>query len=74
MARVTFATQIDERIKEAVEASCTARGLKINRFVEEALLDKVEELEDIQFLRSIRREASRPISRLIRDLELDDIL
>jgi len=43
----------------------------MNRFIEEALIDKLEELEDIEELKSIRCESTRSLSDLIKDLGLD---
>ena len=71
MSQTQLATRVDERVKRAVEAVCEARGLKMNRFIEEALIDKLEELEDIEELKSIRCESTRPLGDLIRDLGLD---
>ena len=72
MAQTQLATRVDERVKKAVEAVCEARGLKMNRFIEDALVDKLEELEDVEDLKAIRCESSRPLGDLIRDLGLDD--
>ena len=71
MAQTQLATRVDERVKKAVEAVCNARGLKMNRFIEDALIDKLEELADIDDLKTIRCEPSRPIAELINDLNLD---
>ena len=71
MSQVQLATRVDERVKKAIEAVCEARGLKMNRFIEEALIDKLEELEDIEDLKSIRCESTRPLNDLIKDLRLD---
>ena len=71
MAQVQIATRIDSRVKKAVEQLCEARGLKMNRFIEEALLDKLEELEDIDDLKRIRCEPTRPLSEVLKDLKLD---
>lgn len=71
MPQTQLATRIDARIKKAVERICAARGLKMNRFIEEALLDKLEELEDIEDLKSILCEPTRPLSDILKDLKLD---
>ena len=71
MKQAQIATRIDARVKKAVERVCKARGLKINRFVEDALLDKLEELEDIEDIKRIRFEPTRPLSDLLADLGLD---
>ena len=70
MPMVQIATRIDERVKKAMEELCHARGLKMNRFIEEALIDKLEELEDSEDLKNIRREQTRPLADLLRDLGL----
>jgi hypothetical protein len=71
MAQTQLATRIDRQVKKAIEEVCHARGLKMNRFIEEALLDKLEELEDIEDLKRIRCESSRPLSEIVSDLGLD---
>jgi len=71
MAQAQLAARIDARVKQAVDRLCKERGLKMNRFVEEAILDKLEELEDIADLKRIRCEPTRPLSALLRDLGLD---
>ncbi len=65
-----LATRIDARVKRAVVAVCKARGLKMNRFLEDALLDKLEELEDVEDLARLRREPTRPLAELLKDLKL----
>ena len=71
MPQTQLATRIDARVKKAVEKVCNARGLKMNRFIEEALVDKLEELEDIEDLKRIRFEATRPLSEILEELGLD---
>jgi len=71
MALTQIATRIDSRVKKAIEKTCAARGLKISHFVENALIDKLEELADIEDIRKIRREPARPLEDVIRDLGLD---
>ena len=71
MALTQLATRIDAKVKRAIEEVCEARGLKMNRFIEEALIDKLEELEDIEDLKQIRFEPTRPLTELLKDLRLD---
>jgi hypothetical protein len=71
MAQVQLATRIDSRVKKAIEITCEEHGLKIGRFVENALIDKLEELADIEDIKSIRREPTRPLADVIRSLGLD---
>ena len=71
MAQAQLATRIDIRVKKAIEKTCETRGLKIGRFVENALIDKLEELADLEDIKKIRREPTRPLADVIRDLGLD---
>jgi len=71
MAQSQLAARIDARVKLAVDRICEERGLKMNRFIEDALIDKLEELEDIEELKTIRHEPTRPLSEVLKDLGLD---
>ena len=71
MELAQLATRVDRRGKKAVEEVCRARGLKMNRFIEDALIDKLEELEDVEDLKAIRCEPTRPLSAILQELKLD---
>ena len=66
-----IAVRVDARLKRAIDAACRARGVKLTRFVQDALLDKLEELADAEDVPRLRAEPSRPLRALIRDLGLD---
>ena len=68
MTQIRLATRIDAHVKSAVEEFCKSRGLKMNRFIEDALVDKLAELEDVE---TLLREPTRPLSELLKDLKLD---
>ena len=72
MELAQLATRVDRRVKKAVEEVCRARGLKMNRFIEDALIDKLEELEDMEDLKMIRCEPSRPLEDVVQDLGLNE--
>ncbi len=65
-----LATRIEGKIKRAVKRVCQSQGLKMNHFIEEALLDKLEELEDTKDLKKIQSEPRKPLEVVLRDLEL----
>lgn len=69
MGAMQLATSIDAKVKKAVEAVCKERGLKMNKFIEEALLDKLEELEDSEDIATLRREVTRPLADILRELK-----
>jgi uncharacterized protein (DUF1778 family) len=66
-----IAVRVDSRLKRAVDEACRARGVKLTRFVQDALLDKLEEIADAEDLQRLRREPTRPLRELIRELGLD---
>jgi hypothetical protein len=69
MGAKQLATKIDEDIKDALDAFCEERGLKINRFIEDAILDKIEEFEDVSDLKKLRSESFRSFDSVIKDLK-----
>ena len=71
MATSQIAVRVDGRLKRAVDEACRVRGTNLTRFVQDALLDKLEEIADTEDLPRLRREPSRPLRDLIRDLGLD---
>lgn len=64
-----LATKIDERVKKALDNFCKARGYKINRFIENAILDKLEEYEDVSDLKKLRTETFRPFNEVVSKLK-----
>jgi len=74
MATVQITARIDERLKKALEEYCRSRGIVMNHFIQEAILDRLEELEDTEDLSKIRHEPTRPLSELLRELKLDGTL
>lgn len=64
-----LATKIDERIKDALDDFCEERGYKINRFIEDAILDKLEEYEDLSDLRKLRNESFRSFKDVMMELK-----
>lgn len=71
MAMVQISARIDARLKEALENLCRSRGIVMNHFIQEALLDRLEEMEDVDDLQSIRHEPTRPLAELLAELRLD---
>jgi hypothetical protein len=69
MAAKQLATKIDENIKDALDSFCEEKGLKINKFLEDAILDKLEEYEDISDLRKLRKESFRSFEDVMKELK-----
>ncbi len=74
MPLVQINARIDAELKKALEEYCRSRGVVMNHFVQEAILDRLEELEDTEDLKRIRHEPTRPLSELLKDLKLDGTL
>ena len=71
MATVQINARVDPALKKAIDDYCRSRGLVLNHFVQEALIDRLEELEDIEELKKIRHEPTRPLKEVLAELDLD---
>ena len=69
MGAKQLATKIDENIKDALDSFCEEKGLKINKFLEDAILDKLEEYEDVADLRKLRNESFKPFDQVLKELK-----
>ncbi len=69
MGAKQLATKIDERVKDALDHFCEERGLKIGRFIEDAILDKLEEYEDVSDLKKLRGESFKSFEDVLKDLK-----
>ena len=47
----------------------TLKGLKINRFIEDAIIDKLEEYVDVSDLRKLRNESFKPFDKVLKELK-----
>ncbi len=71
---VQINARIDATLKRALEKYCRSRGIVMNHFIQEAILDRLEELEDVEDLKAIRHEPTRPLSEVLSELKLDGSL
>lgn len=71
MGAVQISARVDEALKKAIEEYCRSRGIIMNHFIQEALLDRLEELEDREDLKKIRHEPTRPLAEVLAELKLD---
>ena len=69
MATVQISARINARLKRALDDVCRSRGIVMNHFIQEAILDRLEELEDVDDLKAIRHEPTRPLSEVLAELE-----
>lgn len=71
MSTVQINARIDSRLKQALDAFCQSRGVVMNHFIQEAILDRLEEFEDIEDLKQIRHEPTRPLAEVLAELKRD---
>lgn len=71
MATVQISTRIDARLKRALDEVCRSRGIVMNHFIQEAVLDRLEEFEDVEDLKAIRHEPTRPLADVLAELKLN---
>ena len=74
MPAVQINARIDAGLKKALEKYCRSRGIVMNHFIQEAIIDRLEELEDVEDLKSIRHEPTRPLSEVLAQLNIDGSL
>ena len=71
MPTVQVSVPVDVAIKKALADYCRRHRLAASDFIQDALVDRLQELEDIEDLRQIRDEPTRPFSDVVADLDLD---
>ncbi|MBU0506498.1 MAG: hypothetical protein ABII18_09285 [bacterium] len=64
-----LSTRIDAQIKQAIETTCKKMGVKLRYFVEEAIVDKLEEILDANEIKQLRSEPTVSFEKVIKDLE-----
>ena len=68
MATVQMNARIDSELKQALEEYCRSRGVVMNHFIQEAILDRLEQLEDAEDVERARNEKTRPLSEVLKEL------
>jgi hypothetical protein len=71
MASVQISARVDPALKKALVEYCRSRGIVMNHFIQEAILGRLEELEDAEDVKKIRREPTRPLLEVLSELKLD---
>ena len=69
MEQVVLTARLNKKVKNLPDQWCKSRGLVMARFIEEAILDKLEESLDIEDLDKLRRELTRPFSDVMKELK-----
>lgn len=62
---ITLSTVIDSRIKKAASAYCKRHGVKLQYFVEQSLLERLEDEDDLELYRNRKDEETIPLESLL---------
>lgn len=69
MGKVQISVWVDEALKHAIARHCRSRGIGMDLFVEKTLIDRLQEIDDIEDVKRIRHEATRPLTEVLRELD-----
>ena len=69
MEQAILTARINKKVKKLADNWCKSQGLVIARFIEEAILDKLEENFDLKEIEILRREPTRPFSEVMKELK-----
>ena len=69
MEQAVLTARVNKKVKNLADRWCKSQGLVMARFIEEAILDKLEENMDLQEIEGLRREPTRPFSDVLGELK-----
>lgn len=69
MEQAVLTARINKKVKRLADKWCKSQGLVLVRFVEDAIIDKLEESQDIAELEKLRRYPTRPFSGVLKQLK-----
>lgn len=52
-----------------MEDYCRSNGIVMTHFIQEAILDRLDELADLQDIERLRREPTRPFSEVLAEID-----
>jgi hypothetical protein len=66
--QIAITARINPKIKKLADAFCASQGLIMSRFIEEAILDKLEEVHDKADIDALKKEPVRSFDQVLKDL------
>ena len=69
MEQAVLTARVNKKVKNLADKWCKAQGLVLARFIEDAIIDKLEESHDISEIEKLRREPSRPFAEVMKELK-----
>lgn len=68
MKEAPLSTILDAKVKKAAQAFCKANGLKLRYLIEQALMEYMEDEEDLKLCRERQGEESLPLEEVLKKL------
>lgn len=65
MQTVTLSTLIDSRVKQAASAYCKEHGVKLRHFIEQAMLEQLEDAIDLEAYHQRKNENTISLEALL---------
>jgi hypothetical protein len=69
MDRAVLTARVSRKVKRLADKWCKTHGLVLARFIEDAIIDKLEESHDVSEIEKLRREPTRPFSEVMKELK-----
>lgn len=69
MEQAVITARVNKKVKKLADQWCRSQGLVMAKFIEEAILDKLEEYSDLDEIQKLRREQTRPFSEVMKELK-----
>lgn len=69
MEQAVLTARVSKKVKALADKWCKSQGLVLARFIEDAIVDKLEESHDILELEKLRREPTRPFTDVMKELK-----
>ena len=72
MKNTQIVARIQEPVRKAMAHYCKESGTKIARFIELAIIEKLESLEDVRDIRKAKNDSVRSFESFVRELKLGE--
>ena len=69
METIQVTARLERRVAEALRTYCKENGLIINRFIQDSIIEKLEELSDAYDIPKLRKEKTRPFNEVLSELK-----
>jgi hypothetical protein len=68
MTKKEICLALDEATLTTLQSHCTSHGISLDDFIQNCVAEKLEELLDAQDVPLLRKERTRPLSEVLKEL------